>query len=170
VSARELARFLATIRGPRRMSQEAVEVTARDFATVMAGSREDRELITRVLVRGASGEPRGEEGAPYRCPTPCDEDCELNGWGCHEAHAEPKRQEHDPGACEARMLAASLRWLLGARWEVEVFSQDPAADPLEPWRARPRSGRRHVTQFTAASPGEALARAREWAEREGTTP
>jgi hypothetical protein len=57
---------------------------------------------------------------PYRCPTPCDEDCELNGWGCHEAHGERKRWEHDAEACEARMLAGSLRWLLGAGLDVQV--------------------------------------------------
>lgn len=62
MSARELARFLTTIRGPRRMSQEAVEATARDFADVMTGSREDRELLARILVRGASAEPQGQSG------------------------------------------------------------------------------------------------------------
>jgi hypothetical protein len=51
------------------MSQEAVEATARDFADVIAGSREDRELITRVLVRGASGEPE-RQGAVTITPVP----------------------------------------------------------------------------------------------------
>jgi hypothetical protein len=75
VSDRELARFLATIRGPKRMSQEAVEVTARDLAAVIAGSREDCELITRVLVRGALGEPCGTAGTaplgPPHAEGPC---------------------------------------------------------------------------------------------------
>lgn len=53
---RELSRFLATVRGPRRMSQEAVEVTARDFADTVTASREDRELLTGILIRGTQRE------------------------------------------------------------------------------------------------------------------
>lgn len=50
------------------MSQEAVEATAWSLADVIAGSREDRELLARVLVRGASGEPCGTEGTAVRSP------------------------------------------------------------------------------------------------------
>jgi hypothetical protein len=48
---------------------------------------------------------------PYRCPTLCDPDCEINGWGCHEGHDVPSRREHDPEACEARTAMGNLRWL-----------------------------------------------------------
>jgi hypothetical protein len=108
--------------------------------------------------------------APYRCPTPCDDDCEINGWGCHEAHGERKRWQHDPEACEALMLAGNLRSLWDADWEVEVFKMWPAADPLTPWRCRLRHDRRHVQGFTATGPGDALAKAVEWSRQEGYAP
>lgn len=117
---------------------------------------------------------------PYRCPTPCDEDCEINGWGCHEAHA--YRKDHDPAACEDRMLAANLAWLLGAGLDVEVapcggtgrccgdvagrFSVR-AAKP-DPVAALPLPG--GVESHGHVSPAEALAFAREWCGREGITP
>ena len=36
----------------------------------------------------------------YTCPTPCDTDCEINGWGCHEQHLPRWKREHDPDECE----------------------------------------------------------------------
>lgn len=107
---------------------------------------------------------------PYRCSTPCDEDCEINGWGCHEAHGEPKRQEHDPAGCEGRALAGSLRQLIDAGWKVRLGRHPVPHDGLEWYYAEPvdRSGASWV--FHGVSPGEAIARAREWSEREGATP
>jgi hypothetical protein len=132
VSDRELARFLATIRGPKRMSQEAVEATARDLAAVIAGSREDRELITRILVRGASGEPIGG-GIPVT-PIPGPEHCPGFKWigqpyttcdGCGKP-----AWEHEG---EMRLR------------DRDVFPLDPDAWELRPWK-----------------PGEAEAIRRKW--------
>jgi hypothetical protein len=107
---------------------------------------------------------------PYRCPTSCDEDCEINGWGCHECHDVPSHREHEPEACEARMLAGNLRALWDAGHEVEVFKMWPAADPLTPWHCLLRRERRHVRGFTSVSPGAALAEAVEWSRQEGYAP
>jgi hypothetical protein len=38
------------------MSQEAVEATARDYADSVTAGREDRELLTGILIRGAGPE------------------------------------------------------------------------------------------------------------------
>ena len=121
-----------------------------------------------------------EAQAPYRCPTPCDEDCEIQGWGCHERHAYDK--DHDPEACEALTLAGSLAWLLaaglkvrvapcggagrccgdtGGRFSVLAAKPDPAADLSVPGG---------VESHGHASPGEALGFARDWCARNGITP
>ena len=107
---------------------------------------------------------------PYRCPTPCDKDCEINGWGCHEAHDVRSHWEHDASACEALALTGNLRALWRAGWEVEVFEMRPAADPLTPWHCRLRKDRKHVQGFTETGHGAALARAVEWSQREGAAP
>ena len=109
---------------------------------------------------------------PYRCPTPCDEDCEINGWGCHEAHDVPSHREHDPGACEARMLAGNLRWLLDdARQEFELARASARADYLEPYRLQfRRSGTVTWRVMLGAGPGDALAKAVDWLRREGAGP
>jgi hypothetical protein len=73
---------------------------------------------------------------PYRCPTSCDEDCEINGWGCHECHGVPTRREHDPEACEARMLAGNLRWLLDEGWQAELARVSSPRDYPEPYSVR----------------------------------
>lgn len=105
---------------------------------------------------------------PYRCPTPCDEDCEINGWGCHEAHALPAQRVHDPEACEARALAGNLRWLLDeARQEFELARASTPADYLEPYHLQfRRSGTVTWRVMLGVSPGDALAKAVDWLRRE----
>lgn len=39
----------------------------------------------------------------YRCPTPCDPDCEHR---CHEGHQVPYKQRHNVAECQARCAAA----------------------------------------------------------------
>lgn len=121
-------------------------------------------------------------GQPYRCPASCDEDCEINGWGCHEAHGVPSHREHDVEACEARTLAGNLSWLLAAGLDVQVAPCGGAgrccgdtagrfavrAAVPDPVAALPLPG--GVESHGHASPGEALAFARDWCEREGITP
>lgn len=109
--------------------------------------------------------------APYRCPTSCDEDCEINGWGCHECHDVPSHREHDPEACEARMLAANLRWLLDAGWLVTFGRyQEPLHDPAEPWFGRIVSARRDMHYLNGVSPGDIAAKCVERSLRERVTP
>jgi hypothetical protein len=108
--------------------------------------------------------------SPYRCPTPCDEDCEINGWGCHEAHGMPAHREHDPAPCEALMLAGNLRWLLNAGWRVTLGRYQDRSGALEPWFARLVSARRDMPFLDGASPGDVAAKAVEWSRREGVTP
>lgn len=97
---------------------------------------------------------------PYICPTPCDTDCEINGWGCHEAHHIPSHREHDPGACEARMLAGNLRWLVDDGMEVEFGCYPDPREKLE--RYYVRAGRREDSLryvFHGVNPGDAIAKA-----------
>lgn len=104
--------------------------------------------------------------APYRCPTSCDDDCEINGWGCHEAHDVPTHREHDPGACEARTLEASLRWLLEAGWQIRLQRHDVP----ERFYSVLLQSDTQAWSCGGVSPGEVLAKAREWSEQEGATP
>lgn len=108
--------------------------------------------------------------SPYRCPTSCDDDCELNGWGCHEAHAEPKRREHDPAACEARMLAGNLAWMIAADWQVQFGRYAGERGGLTPFWAHLVNGSMRAMTFDGASSGEAVLLARKWAEAEGYHP
>jgi hypothetical protein len=97
---------------------------------------------------------------PYRCPTPCDEDCELNGWGCHEYHDERKRWEHDAEACEARMLAGNLRWLLDMGWRVSLGRHPEPRDPVQPWYLLMAIGDgRDMHCLDGVCPGDLAARA-----------
>jgi hypothetical protein len=108
---------------------------------------------------------------PYRCPTPCDDDCEINGWGCHEGHQVPTRRDHDPGACEALMLAGNLRWLIDAGWRVALCRyEDRDAGLLDPFFAALTSPRENMHVQDGVSPGDALAKARAWSERERIMP
>lgn len=34
------------------------------------------------------------------CPTPCDDDCELDPDGCHESHQVPWKRVHQPEGCQ----------------------------------------------------------------------
>jgi hypothetical protein len=103
--------------------------------------------------------------APYRCPTSCDDDCEINGWGCHEAHDVPSHREHDPGACEAQMLAANLNRLVGMGFEIVTgTAKGPGASGV--FAALERLDLDELPEFTAAGTASALGAALEWAERE----
>ena len=112
----------------------------------------------------------GPAAMPYRCPTPCDDDCEISGWGCHECHDVPSHREHDPEACEARMLASNLRWLLDAGWRV-TFGRctDRDSTALEPWFGLV-SSERDMHYLDGVNPGEVAAKAVEWSRREGAAP
>ena len=101
--------------------------------------------------------------ALYRCPTLCDDDCEINGRGCHEAHDVPSHREHDPGACEAQALAANLRWLVGDGREVRIGQADPLADPLVPFYVQIKPGRASWI-LHGVGVGDVLLKAREWAQ------
>ena len=109
---------------------------------------------------------------PYRCPTPCDPDCEINGWGCHEGHVPTWKREHDLEACEARMLAGNLRWLLDdERQEFELARASSAHAYLEPYHLGFRkSGTVTWRVMLGVSPGDALARAVDWLRREEAAP
>jgi hypothetical protein len=43
-----------------------------------------------------------------RCPTVCDDDCELGPAGCHERHLVATQRDHDPGDCERRRAAGII--------------------------------------------------------------
>ena len=109
---------------------------------------------------------------PYRCPTPCYEDCEINGWGCHEAHEARKRWEHDAGACEALALAGNLRWLLDAGWRVSLGRYPELHDPVQPWYLQMVivGDARDMHSIDGVSPGDLAAKAVERSRREGVVP
>lgn len=76
-------------------------------------------------------------GLPYSCPTPCDPDCEINGWGCHEAHDVPSHRVHGTEECKAMTLAANLRTLVESGWLVQFGESrgpdgSPACFPARP--------------------------------------
>jgi hypothetical protein len=102
--------------------------------------------------------------SPYRCLTPCDGDCEIQGWGCHERHAYDK--DHDPEACEALTLAGNLAWLLAVGWLVR-FGHYTDRPQFSVCLANPH---RNMRIIDAATPGEAAAKAVEWSQGEGFTP
>ena len=99
----------------------------------------------------------------YTCPTPCDTDCEINGWGCHEAHDVPPHREHDPAGCEGRQLASNLRSLIDAGFKVQ-FGRHPVAHQgryaLEPYYVR-EADEMVDRIWHGVGPGEAAARARQ---------
>lgn len=109
--------------------------------------------------------------AAYRCPTPCDDDCELHGWGCHEAHGERKRWEHDAEECERRTWVEGFLRLLDAGWSVNLRRPLQPADPLEPFGIE-LIDRAEAVRFRCdgASSGETLARAVDWSMTERITP
>lgn len=101
--------------------------------------------------------------APYRCPTPCDGDCEINGWGCHECHDVPSHREHDPEACEARQLAGNLRWLADSGWQFQ-FGRLRDRLAIEPYWAHLVSSSLTYQRQDGVSLGDVAAKAREWAQ------
>lgn len=106
---------------------------------------------------------------PYRCPTPCDEDCEINGWGCHECHDVPSHRTHDVDGCEARMLAGSLQWLADAGFDVVTgTAKAPGATAF--YVALEHLDFDEPEEFKGGSIGGVMAAAQEWAERKGMTP
>jgi hypothetical protein len=101
---------------------------------------------------------------PYTCPTLCDTDCEVNGWGCHEAHDVPSHREHDPAGCEGRQLADNLRSLIDAGWKIQFGKhsaghQGPYA--LEPYYVTSVAEPMFSRVWHGVSPGDAVARARQ---------
>jgi hypothetical protein len=48
-----------------------------------------------------------------RCPTICDEDCELGEAGCHERHMVATQRDHDPEECERQRAALDELTRLG---------------------------------------------------------
>lgn len=104
----------------------------------------------------------------YNCPTPCDEDCEINGWGCHEAHDIPSHHEHDPADCEGRMLAANLRCLIDAGLLV-TFGAYPERSLVRLEKYYVKVAEREALTariYHGVTPGDAVARARQSAEQE----
>lgn len=102
--------------------------------------------------------------ALYRCPTHCDEDCEINGWGCHECHDIPSHREHDPEACEARMLAGNLRALVDGNWQAQ-FGRLTDAAAVERYWVQLVNLSLSFKRFDGVSPGDVAAQARAWAEQ-----
>jgi hypothetical protein len=90
---------------------------------------------------------------PHTCPTLCDTDCEVNGWGCH-----------DPAGCEGRQLADKLRALIDAGFKIQ-FGKHPVAhqgrDALEPYYVLDVSDPMYSRIWHGVSPGDAVARARQ---------
>lgn len=100
---------------------------------------------------------------PYRCPTPCDPDCEINGWGCHEAHAMPVQRVHEPEACEARALAGNLRWLVDNGWQFQ-FGRLRDRLTVQPYWAHLVNCSLKYQRQDGVSLGDVAFMAREWAE------
>jgi hypothetical protein len=118
-----------------------------------------RRVLEAALPHLRTATPPAAAG-PYRCPTPCDDDCEINGWGCHEAHAMPKQREHDPEACEARTLVANLRWLFAGGWMVELGRADTEREDVTFWANVRRTGDLWSVHWSGASVAEAAGKAR----------
>jgi hypothetical protein len=104
---------------------------------------------------------------PYRCPTPCDDDCEINGWGCHEAHDVPSHWDHDPEACEARALAGNLRWLADNGWQFQYGRLRDRTEPQPYWACLTNAPTLKFQRQDGVSLGEVALRAREWAQQRG---
>lgn len=107
---------------------------------------------------------------PYRCPTPCDPDCEINAFGCHEAHSLPNRREHDLDACEARTAVGNLRWLADTGRFVQLGRCGPpdASVSMYFMTVRHEGEHRVTVSFYGASVPEAAGKAAEWARERMT--
>jgi hypothetical protein len=105
--------------------------------------------------------------APYRCPTLCDPDCEINGWGCHEGHVPAWKREHDPDACEARALAGNLRWLADQGWQV-TYGRLRDRSEIEPyWAMLTNAPTLKFQRQDGVGLGDVAFKARRWAEQRG---
>jgi hypothetical protein len=105
----------------------------------------------------------------YHCPTPCDDDCEINGWGCHEAHDIPSHREHGPEACEAQSLAGSLRWLADNGWQFQYGRLRDRTEIQPYWACLTNAPTLTFQRQDGVSLGEVALKAREWAQRRGVT-
>ncbi len=76
--------------------------------------------------------------------------------------------EHDADACEARMLAGNLRWLIDARWKV-TLGRHPTGhqgeNGLEPYYAEQVGNSMSSRLWHGVSPSDAIARALQYAEQ-----
>jgi hypothetical protein len=79
------------------------------------------------------------------CPTPCDDDCELNPGGCHEEHEVPSHRGHQPHGCH----------------EIRVAMAEYAARMIEQYARRPLPGR-------LSAPAAVVDAREQAAAREGT--
>lgn len=102
--------------------------------------------------------------APYSCPAPCDPDCEINGWGCHDAHLTPSRRVHGVEECKAMTLAANLRSLVESGWLAQFGeSRGPDGSPAGCYASLRRMGGLWSVNFTGRGVAEATGKARAWA-------
>lgn len=107
--------------------------------------------------------------APYRCPTPCDPDCELNGWSCHEFHQVPWKRGHDPQACESQALTANILSLVDAGWFLQIGRCEvPDGQPPVWFAALRRPAMQVEATHYGPSVAEAAGKAAQWA-REGAS-
>jgi hypothetical protein len=107
------------------------------------------------------------DAGPYRCPTPCDPDCEINAHGCHETHDVPSHREHDPTDCAMRTLEGNILWLIDAGWFLQIGRRGvPDGRPPMWFAALRKSGRQVDVTFTGVSVAEAAGKAAEWARGE----
>lgn len=108
--------------------------------------------------------------APYRCPTPCDEDCEINGWGCHESHIPTWKREHDLQACEAKMLEENILHLIDAGWFLQIGGCGVPEGRPPMWFAALRKPEKRVqVSHYGASIAVAVGKAAEWVRQGATT-
>ena len=63
------------------------------------------DVVTDALFVAAPLIRAGERQRLQACPTGCDPDCEQI---CHEVHDIPRKRDHDPEQCRARVIAAAV--------------------------------------------------------------
>lgn len=87
---------------PSEMSPEQVAAWQAAWDEAISG---DTRVRTAILARVRSAELNQATGDiyAYRCPTPCDSDCEAR---CHEGHEVSYKQRHNVAECQARRAAA----------------------------------------------------------------
>jgi hypothetical protein len=71
------------------------------------------------------------------CPTPCDDDCELNPDGCHESHEVPSHRGHQPHGCHeirvaiAGWVAVERERIARLAEKVDAFYDAPCPDGVQ---------------------------------------